>query len=206
LRIASALVLAPMALGAVWAGDGWFTAFIVAVALGMAWEWARLCGRRGFAFPAGLAYVAYASAGLVWLRNDPESGLFNVVCLMLLVWASDIGAYAAGRFAGGPLLAPAISPGKTWSGAAGGLAAAVVTGLLASGGAARGGLIAGGLGLVAQAGDLAESALKRRFGVKDSGSLIPGHGGLLDRLDGLLAVTGAAVVIAALIGRETRFL
>ncbi len=206
LRIASAVVLAPLGLGAIWVGGWWFAAIAAAVGVGIAWEWARMCRRRAPALILGFGYVACAVAGLVWLRGDIGAGRSNVVFLVLVVWASDIGAYATGRWVGGAKLAPAISPGKTWSGAAGGLIAAILVGVAGSsaGGYASGGFLAGGLGLVAQSGDLAESALKRHFGVKDSGALIPGHGGLLDRLDGLLAVAGVATIIAALMGRGVR--
>jgi phosphatidate cytidylyltransferase len=111
-----------------------------------------------------------------------------------------------GRLVGGPKLAPAVSPGKTWSGACGGLVAAALVGVAAAklaGGAPRAALIsAAALGVVAQAGDLLESALKRHFGVKDSGHLIPGHGGLLDRLDAVLLAAPAAALLSAIRGVE----
>ena len=206
LRIASAAVLAPLGLGAIWVGGWWFAAVTVASGLGIAWEWFRMCRAHFLELTLGVTYVACAVAGLVWLRGDLLVGRSNIVFLVLVVWASDIGAYATGRWIGGAKLAPAISPGKTWSGAAGGLVAAVLVGVAGSsaGGYAWGGMLAGGFGLLAQSGDLAESALKRRFGVKDSGTLIPGHGGLLDRLDGHLAVAGVATIIAALMGRGVR--
>jgi len=153
---------------------------------------------------AGVLYVGLPAIALVWLRLA-ESGRANVMFLVLVVWASDIGAYAAGRLLGGPKLAPALSPGKTWSGAVGGLIAAIVVGQLAAGlmaGAAlgRAAIFGGLLGIATQAGDLLESAIKRHFGVKDSGRLIPGHGGLLDRLDGLLAAASVAA-LAVLMGQ-----
>ena len=156
---------------------------------------------------AGFLYIAVGCVALLWLRADPLVGRANVLVLLLLVWASDVGAYAAGRAIGGPRLAPRISPGKTVSGAVGGLIAAVAVGL----GAAlvlsppphlpRAGLLAAALGIVAQAGDLFESWVKRRLGVKDSGTLIPGHGGLFDRLDAVLAVAPAAALLALWAGR-----
>lgn len=152
---------------------------------------------------AGLPYLGVAGVTLLWLRQVPGVGLGDVLLLIVAVWASDIGAYMAGRKLGGPKLAPAISPAKTWSGAVGGLlAAASVGAILAAvwpgeaGGAGQAALVASGLAVVAQAGDLLESALKRRFGVKDSGWLIPGHGGLLDRLDGVLAAAPVAALLA----------
>lgn len=161
-------------------------------------------GRR--AMVAGVLYVGLASVALVWLRGDNAAGRANVLFLVFVVWASDIGAYAAGRLLGGPKLAPAISPGKTWSGAVGGLLTAMAVGevageLLAVAPIGRAAMIAGLLGLAAQGGDLLESAIKRHFGVKDSGKLIPGHGGLLDRLDGLLTAAPAAAALALLLGR-----
>ena len=173
----------------------------LAVGAGMAW---LLGGRR--ALGAGVLYVGLASVALIWLRGDGAAGRANVLFLVVVVWASDIGAYAAGRLLGGPKLAPAISPGKTWAGAAGGLLAAMLVGEAASqalGSAAHGraALVAGLLGVAAQGGDLLESAIKRRFGVKDSGHLIPGHGGLLDRLDGLLTAAPVAAGLALVLGR-----
>lgn len=166
---------------------------------------------RGFGWgnllALGIPYLGVGAVALVWLRQAPASGLSNVVVLLLLVWASDIGAYVAGRAIGGRRLAPRISPGKTVSGAVGGLVAAVAVGgiaamILGPGGVPwRAMLFAGVTGCVAQAGDLFESLLKRQFGAKDSGSLIPGHGGLLDRLDALLAAAPALALLALLLGR-----
>ena len=133
----------------------------------------------GFPLAAGIPYVGVAAIALIWLRAEGNQGRANVLFLVLVVWASDIGAYAAGRLLGGPKLAPALSPGKTWSGAAGGLAAAMLVGEAVSGWFApglwgRAALVAGVLGIASQAGDLLESGIKRHFGVKDSGRLIPG--------------------------------
>ncbi len=142
---------------------------------------------------AGVLYLGLPCAAVVWLRNDPELGYNLVFWLMAVVWAADIGAYAAGRMIGGPKLAPTISPNKTWAGLIGGVGLAALVSivfariaghsdpLLAP--AALGAL----LGVVSQAGDLGESWVKRRFGVKDASGLIPGHGGLLDRVDALMA-------------------
>jgi phosphatidate cytidylyltransferase len=127
--------------------------------------------------------------------------------LLFTVWASDVGAYLVGRWLGGPRLAPRISPGKTRSGALGGLIAAIAVGLLAAhflSDAAtiwRAALVAAVLGIVSQLGDLLESFVKRRLEVKDSGHLIPGHGGLFDRLDGILAAAPVAAVLALALGR-----
>ena len=129
-----------------------------------------LLRRHGDIWPAaGLFYIGLTGFSLVLLRGEDFAGLLNTLFMVLIVWASDTGAYLAGRALGGPKLAPAISPGKTWSGAAGGLLAAILVGagaaaLLMPGGASRAAAIAAMLGLMSQAGDLLESAIKRRFG------------------------------------------
>lgn len=152
----------------------------------------------------GLAalYVGLAALALVALRGG-DAGLVAVAFVLAIVWATDIGAYFVGRALGGPKLAPSISPGKTWSGALGGLAAGVGAGALVTGiggfGVSVMTLLTGAfISIASQGGDLAESALKRRAGVKDSSHLIPGHGGVLDRIDGLVfgAIAGFAVGIA----------
>ncbi|MBV8869156.1 MAG: phosphatidate cytidylyltransferase [Acetobacteraceae bacterium] len=209
-RGASALVLAPVALGAIWAGGPLFVALVAALALGLAYEWAGLCqaGRLGRdSWLGGTLFIALWAAALLWLRADPSAGRANVIVLTLVVWGSDVGAYLAGRLIGGPRLAPCVSPSKTWAGAAGGALASA----LVSAGAAKflvlgvnvtGALLLGaGLSVIGQAGDLAESAIKRRCGVKDSGRLIPGHGGLLDRLDAALAVAPVAAILSLALGR-----
>ncbi len=141
----------------------------------------------------GVVYVGLPSIAILWIRSQ-DSGLVTLAWILALVIAVDTGAYFAGRTIGGPKLAPRISPKKTWAGLAGGVVSASLVGwvtalllelpqwltLVA---------ISGLLAFVEQAGDLAESAFKRRFGVKDSSRLIPGHGGVLDRVDGLLAVS-----------------
>ncbi len=150
----------------------------------------------------GTLYIGLPCVALVWLRNDPATGRDIVLWLLLVVWASDIGAYAAGRLIGGPKLAPAISPNKTWAGLAGGIGAAAATSVVFA--ATMGGahaltaaIFGALLAVVAQLGDLGESWIKRRFGVKDASQLIPGHGGLLDRVDALLVVIVVVASIAA---------
>ncbi|MEJ0016206.1 MAG: phosphatidate cytidylyltransferase [Acetobacteraceae bacterium] len=206
-RTLSALVLAPVAVACVWLGGVAFDGIVAAAMAGLAVEWWMLCRRRNSAtlVAAGLAYVALAGASLVWLRGDAPGGRADVIFLLCIVWAGDIGAYLVGRLVGGPRLAPRISPGKTWSGAAGGLLAAVVAGALVSHLLSGTALwyaapVAAILGIVAQGGDLLESYVKRRLEVKDSGHLIPGHGGLFDRLDGLLAAAPAAALLALTLG------
>jgi phosphatidate cytidylyltransferase len=132
------------------------------------------------------------------------SGYARIFFLLALVWASDIGAYAFGRLIGGPKLAPALSPNKTWAGALGGLGCAMLTGVAAAALTGAPVLPVVGVSVVvavaAQLGDLAESYAKRRFGVKDSSHLIPGHGGLLDRIDSLLAAALALALLMVLSG------
>jgi phosphatidate cytidylyltransferase len=160
-----------------------------------------------FNLAMGFPYLGLAAVAVPWLRADPTAGWPNTLFILGVIWASDIGAYVIGRLAGGPKLAPLISPGKTWSGAAGGLLCAAFGGLAVvacvstdfSPSHVLGLAIV--LGLISQAGDLFESALKRHFGVKDSGRIIPGHGGLLDRLDALLAVAPVAALLALTAGR-----
>lgn len=172
---------------------------------GLTLEWVQLCIRSGrpLTLAAGTCVIWAAAAALIWLRAG-SYGLGNVLFLLALVWATDIGAYLTGRAFGGPRLAPRISPGKTWAGAIGGLVFAACAGVAAAAisgsGIALAIAVALGLSIIAQAGDLAESAMKRRFGVKDSGHLIPGHGGLLDRLDSTLAVALAGALLAFLRG------
>jgi len=205
LRVASAAVLAPCALACLWVGGWLWTALVAAATVGMFVEWMAMC--RGSPAPvriAGVPYVGLAAAALVWLRFDPDVGQANVLFVVLMVWATDIGAYAVGRLVGGAKLAPSISPGKTWSGAVGGIVAAVAVGVAIGRDTVLPAIcVAAVLSVISQAGDLLESALKRRFGVKDSGKLIPGHGGLLDRLDGLLTAAPAAALLALALGRGT---
>ena len=192
--------VAPAVLAA-WAGQG---AIGLVVLLAVAAWLAMVAGRPVLA--GGALYVGIPAVALFWLRADPVAGRANIGFIVLVVWASDIGAYLAGRLVGGPRLAPAISPGKTWSGAGGGLVAAMLIGAglasaITGGHIGRAIVVAATLGMVAQAGDLLESAVKRHFGVKDSGRLIPGHGGLFDRLDGILAAACAAGLLALALGR-----
>jgi phosphatidate cytidylyltransferase len=173
------------------------------VAAGFLLAWGL--GRRA-SLAVGVPYLGCAIVALAWLRGDGAAGRDNVLFLLLVVWASDIGAYTAGRLLGGAKLAPRISPSKTWSGAAGGLAGAMAVGAAAAlalhGGSVAHILpVAAGIGIAAQIGDLLESAVKRHYGVKDSSRLIPGHGGLLDRLDGVLTAAPAAALLAVAVGR-----
>ena len=207
IRVISALVLAPIAIACVWVGGTAFAVIVAAVGIGLAVEWLSLCRRSSRALLlAGLAYVMLAGVAVLWLRYDPTAGRADVLFVLFAVWAGDVGAYLVGRWIGGPRLAPLISPGKTWSGSVGGLLAAIAAGslvahFLSDAATWRAMLIAAGLGVVAQAGDLLESFVKRRLQVKDSGHLIPGHGGLFDRLDGVLAAAPVAALLALTLGR-----
>jgi phosphatidate cytidylyltransferase len=155
---------------------------------------------------AGALYVGLPSFAMVWLRADPIYGFATCLWLLALVWAIDSAAYFVGRSIGGPKLAPRVSPSKTWAGLGGGCAGAALVGALTAlwVGADFGRLVtlSAALAVVEQAGDLAESAMKRHFGVKNSSNLIPGHGGILDRVDGLVAVALGIAALALAIGRS----
>lgn len=163
----------------------------------------RLRG-QGLGATAGLTYAALSGISLALLRGADSGGLAAILFLFATVWATDIMAYFVGRSLGGPRLAPAISPGKTWSGAIGGAIGGVLAGTAAA--AAMGysevalaAAVALVLSMVSQVGDLFESWIKRRHGVKDSSQLIPGHGGVMDRVDGLVAAAFALYVMGALV-------
>jgi phosphatidate cytidylyltransferase len=152
---------------------------------------------------AGVVYASTVLICPILLRSDPRLGFAALSVLFATVWSTDIFAYLIGRGFGGPLLWPAVSPKKTWSGAAGGLAGGVVAGALVAYASAGTHPVAAGvlaliLSVAAQGGDLLESSVKRRFGAKDTGALIPGHGGVMDRVDGFLVAALVAVVIGAL--------
>jgi len=172
---------------------------LVALAFGLAVVVLLSPQRRGWN-AAGFLYAAAAQTASVVARLDQAEGFVALIFVLLVVWASDIGGYVAGRGIGGPRLWPRISPKKTWAGAVGGFAGSLV---IAGGFAAFGVgrplpllVLAAILSIASQLGDLFESAVKRRFGVKDSSHIIPGHGGLMDRLDGFVA----AIVLAAIFG------
>ena len=212
LRIVSSLVLAPLALVAAWLGGLLFVLFWVITASIVLWEWVRLvvsAKLRGFALidwlAAGIAYAAVLLFAPLILRRDPALGFAAIAFLFAVVWATDIAAYFAGRAIGGPKLWPAVSPKKTWAGAIGGTLGGIAAGALT---VTLFGLpvppmlllVACLLSVVAQAGDLLESAIKRHFGAKDAGSIIPGHGGLMDRLDGFLTAAAAAAMVGLIRG------
>lgn len=203
-RFASAAILAPAVLYIVWLG-GWPFWGLVLVTFSVAvYEGLSLALRTDWpiaASPLVVIYLAMSVTSFVLLR---DMGPMPVFALLLAIWATDIGAYAAGRTIGGPKMAPNISPNKTWAGLVGGIAASVtVFFLFAYFTPARESMaaligIGAVIAVVGQIGDLMESFLKRKAATKDSGHLIPGHGGLLDRIDGLLLA--APVFLLALKG------
>jgi phosphatidate cytidylyltransferase len=249
LRIASALVLVPVALGTAYIGGWPFAAFWGVAAIGVLWEWDSLVaqagpwsavlmtgaaalvlalvlianggvlaaivvvamsilgaaalaprGRRTWV-AGGILYAGALGAAPILLRSDRAYGFLAVMFLFAIVWTTDIVAYFVGRAAGGPKLVPRVSPKKTWSGALGGTVAAALMAIAVAEVAELPqwpaiGMLAIAVSIAAQGGDLFESFVKRRFGAKDSSHAIPGHGGLMDRLDGFIA----ASVVAALIG------
>jgi phosphatidate cytidylyltransferase len=215
-RSLSAVVMFAVAGTALWLGGLAWTVFVAAVALGVLWEWwglsCKIAARwwsRSLWLLAGAGYVG-VGAKLLNLLNGWYPGLAEsdptklqyLLVILLSVILTDVGAYFAGRTLGGPKILPRISPSKTWSGLSGG---AVASGLLFAilygrysdmGGASLMGFVIGVfVAILAQTGDFLESWMKRRAGVKDSGNLIPGHGGLFDRVDGLLAVCFVAGVL-----------
>lgn len=203
LRLLSAVVLGPLLLAAVWYGYPWIDLVAALATPVMIFEWTRLTRGRPVARGLAWLYTLAAVVALLWLRHQPALGRETLIWILVCIWATDIGAYFVGRAAGGARLAPQISPGKTWSGLIGGMAWAALASAAAGYAFGLGetiplALIGAGLAVVGQVGDLLESAAKRRAGVKDSGRLIPGHGGLLDRVDGLIAVL-VAVGLARLV-------
>ncbi len=206
-RALSAVVMMIVSGGALWAGGIVFTVFVSLLAIGLLWEYWGLVHKlvgthiwRAALMALGIIYIAIACWAMIELRkNNFLDGLSMALFVIGLVIAVDIGAYFAGRTIGGPKIAPRISPNKTWAGLFGGIVAAtLVIALVTSQLVVKGppflqalwyaAPIGAGIAVIAQAGDFLESWMKRRAGVKDSGKLIPGHGGLLDRLDGHLAV------------------
>lgn len=196
IRTLTGLILVVAALLVAFHGGNLFAVVVAAIATVMFYEWTRLARSWGpLWYIAGFFYALLPALSLLWIRE--RSGVDLLIWAFIVTWSTDIGAYFAGRRFGRRKLAPTISPGKTVEGLYGGIAAAMILGgawalatklgiaLLA---------LAPILAIAAQAGDLFESSMKRRAGVKDSGTWLPGHGGVLDRLDGLVPV---AVLTAA---------
>jgi phosphatidate cytidylyltransferase len=188
-----------LALGGICFAVGRIDAALIVLALGLISVLWTAPERRGWA-AAGFCYAAAAEIASVLLRLDPAKGFAALMFVLVIVWVTDSGGYFAGRGIGGPKLWPSVSPKKTWAGAVGGFAASLaVAGAFAAFDLGRTVPLlvsAAILSVASQLGDLFESAVKRRFGIKDSSHLIPGHGGLMDRLDGFVA----AVVLAAIFG------
>lgn len=178
---------------------GWITVALISGILGLALVVLLTSGKRGWV-AAGLLYAAAALVASVLVRQDAANGFLALMFVLLIVWVTDIGGYFAGRGVGGPKLWPRVSPKKTWAGAIGGFGGSLIVAVgfaVCDLGKAGPLLLLGAvLSVASQLGDLFESAVKRRFGVKDSSQLIPGHGGLMDRLDGFVA----AIVMASIIG------
>jgi len=207
LRVVSAVVLGPLLLAAVWFGFPWIDLVAAIAAPLMIGEWLRLTRGRPLARGLFILYSIAALLALLWLRHQPGFGRETILWILACVWATDIGAYFIGSTAGGAKLAPSISPSKTWSGLVGGICASAVVSALCTlifdaGDTIVLALTGAAIAVVAQAGDLLESAAKRRAGVKDSGRIIPGHGGILDRIDGLIAALVLIAVIRLLTGGE----
>jgi len=204
LRIISAAVLGPIAIAAAYFGGWPFAAFWAAAAAAVLWEWTKLVTGLIWTM-AGIGYAGIMLLAPLLLRADNTYGFLALILLFAIVWTTDILGYFAGRAIGGPKLLPAVSPKKTWSGAiAGTLGAMIVAVLVANYFGAFNttaiALIALLLSIMAQLGDLLESWVKRRFGAKDASHLIPGHGGVMDRLDGFWAAALVGCVIGLLHG------
>ncbi len=249
-RLVSAVALAALALGLLYAGSVPFAVLVCLVGGLASWEWSRMVratgldvaflvqavavvmaatlsgvglaalglvvvvvgailvglltfGRRPLLSAAGVLYIGLPAVAVLWLREDVPHGLIAVLFLLMVVAVTDTLAYLGGRLIGGPRLWPRISPGKTWAGLLTGVAASIAAGAGFSHATDADpvalGLTGALFGFTAQLGDLAESGLKRHFGVKDTSALIPGHGGVLDRIDGLVAVAVVAALVALLI-------
>lgn len=219
-RIVSALVLGPLTIVAIFYGGLAFQAF-VAIAFGLAFkEWLCMAKKGGHVFRdgvIGIVYIAFCFAAFLKLRLDLDQGLFLTIVLLVGVWASDITAYFSGKFIGGPKLAVKISPNKTWAGFIGGTLGSAcalmamnyyapdfsrVSGLefLPFAPLKTAFIIGVFFTVFGQIGDLAISWYKRKVGVKDTGALIPGHGGILDRIDSLLLVTPFFLIVIQVLG------
>jgi len=199
-RIVSGIAMVIVALGAAVVGGYYFAFLAAAAATGMFYEWRRITRGWGMNWSVGgFFYCVLPALALLWIRDrSGDHGLSLLLWIFIVTWATDIGAYFAGRLFGKRKLAPSISPGKTVEGLWGGVAAASVFGaawVLATGVGKPLILLAPLFAVAAQMGDLFESKIKRTAGIKDSGSWLPGHGGLLDRLDGLVPV--AVLTVAA---------
>lgn len=208
-RARSALIFGALVLGLLYLGGIPFALLMAAAAAIGIYEWERMVRRekRKWRVPLvlfGLGYIGLSCGIMIWLRNGTDYGLYNMLTLLCIVWASDIAAYFTGRAIGGPKLAPKISPKKTWAGFIGssvgaGLAAAALAcpATLAKFNVTTVGDLSvaayGAMGFIlamfGQMGDLFISVFKRHYGIKDTGNIMPGHGGVLDRIDALMLVS-----------------
>lgn len=193
-------MLGPIAVAAAYFGGWPFAVFWAVAGVAVTWEWTRMVSGPAWVF-SGIVYAAAMFIAPVLLRDDPAFGLLSIVLLFAIVWSTDIFGYFGGRSLGGPKLMPAVSPKKTWSGAICGTFGAMIVAVLVAKSFGSFNTIAIAavallLSVCGQAGDLFESFVKRKFNVKDSSQLIPGHGGAMDRLDGFWA----AAVVGCLIG------
>jgi phosphatidate cytidylyltransferase len=203
--VAAPVGIAALIAAALAAGAGQIYAASLVLAAGVA-AVAAACapGRRGWG-AAGVVYAGIVLIAPIVLRRDREFGLLAMLFLFAVVWSTDILGYFVGRAIGGARLAPQVSPKKTWSGACGGAVGALAAGIAVVYTAGDTALlpatcVAFALSIASQAGDLFESAIKRRFGVKDASHVIPGHGGLMDRLDGFIVASGAAALVGIMRG------
>lgn len=200
-RTVSGIVMIAIALAAAFLGGYVFAVLVAGAATMIFVEWTRMTRGWGTGWQfAGFAYAILPALALLWIRERAPHDLMLLLWVFIVTWSTDIGAYFAGRTVGGPKLAPSVSPNKTWAGLIGGMIAAALVGgywVNFTGLAPVLLWLAPLFAVGAQVGDLFESGLKRRAGVKDSGTILPGHGGVMDRLDGLVVVatlTALAVV------------
>lgn len=202
IRSFAGLLMIAVAIAAAVNGGYTFAVLAAAAATAVFYEWTRLVRGWGAGwYVSGFVYALVAALALLWIRDRADNGMALVLWVFIIVWGTDIGAYFAGKAIGGAKLAPAISPGKTWAGFYGGVVAATSLGAawaLFTGLKPLLLLLAPLFSVAAQGGDLFESWMKRQAGVKDSGRWLPGHGGIFDRLDGLLpvAIVTAIAVLA----------
>jgi|TARA_B110000503_G_C7111818_1_gene398469 phosphatidate cytidylyltransferase len=199
LRLITACILAPIILFSIKLSGFTFLALVIVAAVIMGGEWSQMTYRKNNIWKlAGIPYIMFPCLSLIWLIEQSPStdsaisfnGVSMIISIFVLVWANDIGGYVFGKTIGGPKLCAKISPNKTISGFIGGVLCSMALAPLLNDGLLFGAAIA----IIASIGDLLESWFKRKFKVKDSGSILPGHGGLLDRVDGILLVV---VVVAA---------
>ena len=199
IRSLAGIVLVLLALGTALLGGYYFALFVALASVMIFYEWRRLVTGWGFGWMvAGFFYALLPALALLWVRDRAPQGLELLLWVFIVTWATDIGAYFSGRAIGGPKLAPSISPNKTVAGLIGGMISAALAGYAWVELTRMSALLfwlAPLFAIAAQAGDLFESGLKRRAGIKDSGTWLPGHGGALDRLDGLVVVATLTALV-----------